>query len=296
MQPIVDTAVRLALRHSRALLVTLALASPALGQDTASLPPVVVHPEGQKVKFSGVLIDRHGDEMRVRDNNTMHIVRLTNGTKIETPSGFLKLDRIRRDTSALMRGLRLKVEGRGAADGAVVAEEIKFSATSFRTAEQISGGEVVLRDSIERAKERARDSLERVNKRITNIDVYDEKASTTVNFNTASAVLSDQAKRSLDDLVRQSANWKGYMFEVTGYADTTGTEAYNRDLSERRAESVVAYLTEVHRVPLRRILNPTGHGTAQAIASNMTPTGRAMNRRALVRVLVNRGITNPPQR
>jgi OOP family OmpA-OmpF porin len=55
---------------------------------------------------------------------------------------------------------------------------------------------------------------------------------------------------------------------------------------------VVRYLTEQKDVPMRRVVNPTGYGSTDAVASNATPDGRAMNRRATVRVLVNKGIAN----
>jgi OmpA-OmpF porin, OOP family len=282
----------------------LALSVPARAQQrVASLPPLVTYAEGEKGKISGVIVERDGDELKVREGDrAMRIVLLTDATKIQSPSGFLKLDRIRRDTSQLMPGLRLKVEGHGDASGRLVADEIKFSSTSLRTAEQINGGQEVLRnrvsantDSIEAAKARARDSIaavnsrvKAVNQRVTNLDDYDLKFETVVNFQTGSSVLSSQAKSEIDNLVSKSYALKGYVIEVTGYADTTGTEPYNRELSARRAEAVVAYLTEQNKVPLRRILNPTGHGSEKAVASNATPDGRAMNRRAQIRVLVNR--------
>ena len=42
-------------------------------------------------------------------------------------------------------------------------------------------------------------------------------------------------------------------------------------------------------VPLRRILNPTGFGESSAISANSNALGKAMNRRATVRVLVAKG-------
>jgi outer membrane protein OmpA-like peptidoglycan-associated protein len=113
-----------------------------------------------------------------------------------------------------------------------------------------------------------------------------------VNFPTNVSDLEDGAKGVLDDMVKRAEAWKGYIVEVKGFADTTGTATYNLQLSTARAVSVVRYLSEQKDIPLRRILNPTGYGSAQAIASNATPDGRAMNRRAQVRVLVNKGIAN----
>ena len=279
-------------RVALALVSTFALSLPAHAQQTAQLPPMMVYAEGQKAKIRGVIVDRNGDEIRVREGDkATHDIMLKDDTKIETPSGFLKMDRIRRDTTTLLPGLMLTIEGHGGEGGRLYADKIKFSSTSYRTAQQINVGTEKTKgqvsanaDSIARNKQR----IAAVNKRVSNLDDYDLKSETIVWFETGSAQLSQAARQALDAVITNSATLKGYLIEVTGYADTTGTPAVNRPLSAHRAEAVVAYLTEVGKVPLRRILNPTGMGTADAIATNKTPDGRAMNRRAQVRVLLNR--------
>jgi len=279
------------------LLAALALAHPVSAQGVASLPPLVVHADGQKFKISGILVDRNGDLLRVREGDVAtHTVLLTNDTKISTPSGLFKMDRKRRDASNLLPGLMLQVEGRGGQNGALVADEIHFSTRSMKVAQQINvGGEVVRSqvyantDSIEAVKRRLTDSLSHVNARVTNLDNFEERYSTVVNFPTDSWSLTDGAKGVLSDMVNRTAGFKGYYIEVKGYADTTGTAEYNLQLSQRRAEAVVRYLTENKDVPLRRILNPTGFGQSTAIAANSNEMGKAMNRRATVRVLVTKG-------
>lgn len=281
-------------RMAFALISSLALSLPAVAQQSVQLPPMMVYAEGQKAKIRGVIVDRNGDEIRVREGDkATHDIMLKDDTKIETPSGFLKMDRIRRDTTALLPGLMLTIEGHGGAGGKLYADKVKFSSTSLRTAQQIQVGTEKTRgqvaanaDSIARNTRR----VAAVNKRVTNLDDYDQKSETIVNFPTGSAQLSADSRKALDAVVVQTATLKGYLIEVTGYADTTGTAQINRQLSARRAEAVVAYLTEVGKVPLRRILNPTGMGTSDAIASNATPDGRAMNRRAQIRVMLNRAL------
>jgi len=279
------------------LLAALVLAQPASAQGVASLPPLVVHADGQKFKISGILVDRNGDQLRVREGDVAtHTVLLTNDTKISTPSGLFKMDRKRRDASNLLPGLMLQVEGRGGQNGALVADEIHFSTRSMKVAQQINvGGEVVRNqvyantDSIEAVKRRLTDSLSHVNARVTNLDNFEERYSTVVNFATDSWTLTDASKGLLSDMVNRTAGFKGYYIEVKGYADTTGTAEYNLQLSQKRAEAVVRYLTEVKDVPLRRVLNPTGFGQSTAIAANSNELGKAMNRRATVRVLVAKG-------
>jgi OmpA-OmpF porin, OOP family len=71
--------------------------------------------------------------------------------------------------------------------------------------------------------------------------------------------------------------------EVAGHTDSIGTEEYNQGLSERRAESVRAYL-ESKGISATR-LTARGYGELQPIASNDTEEGRAQNRRSEMIVL-----------
>jgi OOP family OmpA-OmpF porin len=115
--------------------------------------------------------------------------------------------------------------------------------------------------------------------RVSSLDDYDTKYSTTVYFATNKYDLSDQAKKDLDQLVQQALPLRGYMIEVAGYADTTGNAKRNQELSDLRAQEVVRYLQQVGKVPLRRVMAPVGLGTSQSAAEN---------RRVEVRVIVNK--------
>lgn len=69
-------------------------------------------------------------------------------------------------------------------------------------------------------------------------------------------------------------------FEVTveGHTDSDGSDAYNKMLSEQRAQSVVAYLADRQGIAMSR-LTAIGYGESQPIADNSTPEGKAQNRR-----------------
>jgi len=69
---------------------------------------------------------------------------------------------------------------------------------------------------------------------------------------------------------------------VVGHTDSTGTDAYNQDLSERRAKSVADYLT-TKLVGLD--IASVGRGETKPVASNDTALGRAKNRRVEVVVI-----------
>jgi OOP family OmpA-OmpF porin len=66
-----------------------------------------------------------------------------------------------------------------------------------------------------------------------------------VNFDFNSDQLTEKAKQNLEQFAKavQDPRLKGEKFEIDGYTDATGTEEYNQGLSERRANSVVSYLT-----------------------------------------------------
>jgi outer membrane protein OmpA-like peptidoglycan-associated protein len=80
------------------------------------------------------------------------------------------------------------------------------------------------------------------------------------------------------------------VFEVAGFADKTGSVARNQELSEKRAHAVIQYLEQQGNIPIHRILTPAGMGTTHEAAANNTASGRKLNRRVEVKVLVNKGV------
>lgn len=95
-----------------------------------------------------------------------------------------------------------------------------------------------------------------------------------------SAELTSKDVEALAPVVDRLAAEKGEKVKVKGYTDSTGPEAYNLKLSERRAQSVATYL-EGKGVCASRITTE-GYGEADPVATNSTREGRAQNRRAEV--------------
>ena len=91
-------------------------------------------------------------------------------------------------------------------------------------------------------------------------------------------------------IATKALNAKGYVLEVSGFADATGSVERNRALSQRRADAVIRYLVENHSIPLRRIVTPYGFGESNPVAENKSRDGRAQNRRVEVKLLVNKGL------
>ncbi len=72
---------------------------------------------------------------------------------------------------------------------------------------------------------------------------------------------------------------------IAGHTDSTGSEAYNQTLSERRAESVKSSLMGYGVSAMR--LTTVGYGESRPIASNATESGRQMNRRVTMTITPN---------
>jgi OmpA-OmpF porin, OOP family len=101
-------------------------------------------------------------------------------------------------------------------------------------------------------------------------------------FNRSTLTAEDKAK--LDALQQTVSNLKYYSVEVTGYTDKTGPVGYNLDLSRKRADAVVRYLTENDKVPLVKV-HVLGYGEDMPAADNHSRDGRKENRRVEVKIL-----------
>ncbi|PZQ97177.1 MAG: hypothetical protein DI533_13740 [Cereibacter sphaeroides] len=96
-------------------------------------------------------------------------------------------------------------------------------------------------------------------------------------FETNSATLRPDLQRDLNAVATNLLNYPNSTIEIAGHTDNTGTAAFNQDLSQRRANSVANQL-RANGVPNARIV-AFGRGEDFPIASNLTPEGRALNRR-----------------
>src|SRR2546423_12649187 len=286
---------------------------------------------GEKMKIKGVVVKRDADTFTVRDltgNDT--VVRLTDRTSVKSNGGFLRSG-TNYGTTNILRGLNLEVEGRGGSNGELVAEKIRFNETDLRTARAVESRATPLEErasasegrltEVEQNAQKLSGQLDELaavsnaarggakaaqatadaavagvnatNDRISALDDYTPQETASVNFRVGSSVLNPDAKTKLDEIATKALNAKGYVLEVTGFADSTGGTEMNRRLSQRRADAVIRYLVENHQIPLRRIVTPYGFGETNPVADNKTREGRTENRRVEVKVLVSKGITSP---
>ncbi|MEO8705340.1 MAG: OmpA family protein [Kofleriaceae bacterium] len=99
-----------------------------------------------------------------------------------------------------------------------------------------------------------------------------------VQFAVNSADLLEVSYELLDEVVNvMKANPQIEQVQVEGHTDSTGKADYNKSLSQKRAESVVKYLTSKGIKSAR--LTAMGYGQERPIADNIDPVGQEMNRR-----------------
>ena len=233
--------------------------------------------------------------------------------------------------TSILRGLNVEVEGRGNGSGELDATKIRFNEADMRVARAVESRAAPLEErasdtenklsQVEANAQRLSGQLEELqavsnaarggakaaqqtadaavagvnatNERISALDDYAPQQTAAVNFKSGSAVLSPESKTTLDDIASKALNAKGYVLEVSGFADSRGSVNLNRALSQRRADAVIRYLVENHNIPLRRIVTPYGYGEMNPVAENETKEGRAQNRRVEIKLLVNKGLTAP---
>ncbi len=128
------------------------------------------------------------------------------------------------------------------------------------------------------------DEASRVGQQLENADNFQPVKSETVLFRFNHADLTTEDKEQLDTLAQSVTGMKHYVIEVTGYTDKVGDRQYNLDLSRRRADTVVRYLTENGKIPLVRV-RYLGYGEDMPAGDNKSREGRKQNRRVELKVM-----------
>jgi OmpA-OmpF porin, OOP family len=146
-------------------------------------------------------------------------------------------------------------------------------------------------DKAQVGADKAQSGVAAANERITSLDDYGVKESTIVHFKAGSANLLKEDKEALKKFAGSIKDEKGFIIEVAGFASSDGDVAFNRKLSQKRADEVIQYLAENYSIPLRRFITPMGYGESQPVADNHTRAGRTDNRRVEVRMLVSKGLS-----
>ena len=283
---------------------------------------------GDKVKGKGVITLRSGNTLTVETDEGTTTVIVTPDTKVQHPIG-LGARKKQVGQEVLIPGLKLKFEGTGD-QNQVTAETITFDQDDYSLAKVIQAGlnptaqqqaknmetyqanksatdaEIAANQAaIAAAKQEIEANKQRIaanqasidevaqstQKRFSELGDFVVKGEHTVYFATGDYSISGADRQALADLAKQAlAYQKGYVIQVAAFADSVGTAASNQVLSKERAQAVVAYLLQECSVPVGRIVSPGAMGETNPVASNETASGRGENRRAEVKVLVNKGI------
>ena len=281
---------------------------------------------GDKIKGKGVITLRSGNTLTVdTDDDVSVTVTVTSDTKVQHPVG-LGARKKQVGQEVLIPGLKLRYEGTGD-QTQVTADTITFDRDDLSLAKVIQAGlnptaqqqsrnmeayqaNKEATDAEIAANKAAADaaiaaanrdiaanqaSIDTVaqdtKKRFSELGDFVVKGEHTVYFATGDYSISGQDRNALADLAKQATAYgKGYVIQVAAFADSVGTASSNQVLSKERAQAVVAYLLQECSVPVGRIVAPGAMGETNPVASNETASGRGENRRAEVKLLVNKGI------
>jgi len=296
----------------------------------AVLSSIGLTAHAQQATIEGLVIGRSGEQMAVKTADSPRLtVILSDSTKATEKGGFLGLGRKDLGVAALVPGLSVKVEGDYNPDHQLMAKKVTFSRTSFTTAKEIDAGLYPVNAEVAGAKDQLKSdrrdieqnqqdiaknsqdidttkqglattteattgntqAIGTTNQRIGTLDQFETKDSITVNFANGKATVTKKDQEQLTDFVKSAADTPGYMIEVQGYASATGPATLNQKLSSERADAVLAIIQQTGVVPMTRILAPAAMGTTNQVATEHTRTAQAQNRRVVVTIVVNKGIT-----
>ena len=126
------------------------------------------------------------------------------------------------------------------------------------------------------------DTIDKANRRLVFEVVLSEDQG---NFKFGKATLPDEAKQRLDQMVAGlKQDPKNIYLEIEGHTDNVGDKMTNERIGLARAEAVKRYLYEQYQIPLHK-MNVISYGEDKPVAPNKTKTGRAQNRRVVIKVL-----------
>jgi OmpA-OmpF porin, OOP family len=235
--------------------------------------------KGPEIK--GIISARSGDRMQVTANDgTRTVIAITQATKVKSRSGLFS--RAKLGESSLLNGLPVTVKTMNY-NGELVASQINLRKGDLKTANMIRTG-----TAQGFAEQTA--ATEALRGRMGDIDEYNVKGVTNVNFATGRADISATDKAELCSTVTQAQSMKNSLILVVGYTDSVGSEEFNQQLSEKRASRVVNYIQQACGWKPYRMLTPTGMSEADPLADNTTAEGKAQNRRVAVNILVSKGL------
>jgi outer membrane protein OmpA-like peptidoglycan-associated protein len=120
---------------------------------------------------------------------------------------------------------------------------------------------------------------------LKNVTVGSTITLTNIFFDLGKATLRVESNAELDRLVKLLNDAPKLKIEISGHTDNTGSAAMNENLSQQRANAVVAYVLS-KGIEVTR-LSAKGYGSKKPIATNETDSGRQQNRRTEFKITSN---------
>lgn len=261
---------------------------PVLTTVQGSLPGLDEMTEGPNIE--GTITARRGNQVQVTAaDGSVTTITVHPDTRVRTRGGFLGIGNKTLAPEMVLNGLPVQVRTLEWADG-LVAREMRFAGGDLKTAQMIRAGTSQRFAEHGTAIEQNAAATEALRGRLGDIDKYNVKDTVDVYFDTGKAVLKPAARAELCAAANQAEAMDNSLLLVLGYTDSTGSQELNQTLSEKRAAAVVNHLQQVCKWKPYRMLTPTGMATADPVADNSTPAGRAQNRRVSVNVLVSKAV------
>lgn len=286
---------------------------------TVLLTPFLLPVPAQAIALSqdneivGVIVSRDGDSFVMRDDlGATTNVTLSKSTKIDKLKGLIGVRSEDISPAALVPGLRISVEPESPGKPTTAAKSIQFHVDDVEAANNIQAALTVPNELIQAliAKVNAQEKELAIQKqqneaqeqriatlktdtdiRFSNLDQYDIQAELNVLFDRNSADLSDKSKDELKAFAEKAKTYKGYLVQVAGFADATGNDRVNQELSDRRAATVANFLRQASDLGMSRVLATVAMSNSKAV-STKEPEGNPADRRVTVKIAVNKGIAN----
>ena len=270
----------------------------------------------QDNEIKGLITGRSGATMSVKtqDNETI-TVALTTDTQVQEVEGKFNLRKKDLGMTALIPGLPVQVKGSMNDKHQLVADTVKFKSSDLKTAQDIQAGVAPTDEQVQANEAQIKATQEQTaaeqqeiaasqakiaankaeiaaaNKRFDELGEYNILGEVTVLFANGKVAVDPQYDAQLMDLATKAKTIDAYIIQVQGYASAVGSAALNQKLSLERADNVLAFLEQDGQIPLTNILAPGAMGTSDQVAPNATTEGQAENRRVVVRILQNKGIS-----
>jgi OmpA-OmpF porin, OOP family len=290
---------------------------------SATFTSIIQVAQGQSTQVQGVINGRSGATMTVQSAGSPNtVVLLTDSTSVGEVEGVFKARTKQMPMTALIPGLPVQIKGTVNDQNQLVADTIKFKGSDLKAAmdaqaglqpteqkvaanaaqiqqsqQEIAAQQAALQQQQAQLTEEQQKvaankaAIAAANKRFGELGEYNILGEATVLFGNGKITVEPQYKEQLLKLAQQAKGITAYILQVQGYASAVGSAALNQRLSSERAEAVTAVLVQQGQIPLTNMLAPGAMGTSSQVDSDKTSEGQAENRRVVVRILQNKGVS-----